>query len=225
MTHSRTAAVSLTALLAIGGTTVLTAGLAAAQTDPTSPSTAVDPTTTTVPAIPTDIAITLPGLGDVALSVDPGTGAIVSVTVTPIDGVTASDPVPVHHGVQLTFTLADGSVQAIVVEVHVRDGAVKVEIEPADDDYDDEYDDDYDDDHTGPPPIDERGNSAEHRNDDNDHSQGEHRGTPTTTVGESSSTTPSSPTSPRQERDDDDDDDGEDSSDSTMQSGTGSRGR
>lgn len=225
MPASRTAALSLAALLAVGGSTALSTGLAAAaEADPTTPTTVADPAPT-VPSTPTDVAVTLPGLGEVALSVDPATGAIVSLTVTPIDGVTASDPVPVHNGVLIEFTLADGTIRAMVVEVKARDGAVKVEIEPADDDYDDEYDDDYDDDHTGPPPIDERGNSAEHRNDDNDHSQGEHRGTPTTTVGESSSTTPSSPTSPRQERDDDDDDDGEDSSDSTMQSGTGSRGR
>ena len=137
MSRSRTAAVSLTALLAVGGTTALTAGLAGAQVvdPPSTTSTSIDPATTTTtvaPGLPTDVAITLPGLGDIALSVDPATGEIVSLTVTPIDGVTVADPIPVHHGVQLDFTLADGTVTSMIVEVHARNGAVKVEVEPAD---------------------------------------------------------------------------------------------
>lgn len=181
MTRSRTAALSLSALLAVGGTAALTTGLAAAQTDPS--------TTTTVaaPTAPTDVALTLPGLGDIALSVDPATGAILALTVTPIDGVTVADPIPVHHGVQLDFTLADGTVRSIVVEVHARDGAVRVEVEPADDDEGEDHE------HAGPPPIDQRGESADHRQDDTGHDQGLHLGTSTTIAGEA----PSDRTTPR----------------------------
>ena len=205
MSRSRTAAVSLTALLAVGGTTALTAGLAGAQVvDPPSSttSTSIDPATTTTtvaPGLPTDVAITLPGLGDIALSVDPATGEIVSLTVTPIDGVTVADPIPVHHGVQLDFTLADGTVTSMIVEVHARNGAVKVEVEPADEEA-------AEHEHSGPPPVDQRGESAEHRNDDNDHSQGEHRGTSTTstTVAGGAApqlTAPPAPTRPRSDSD------------------------
>lgn len=167
MNRSRTAAVSLTALLALGGTTATLTGLAAAQTE--------QPTTVTTPSAPTDVTLTLPGLGDIAMSVDSSTGAVLSITVTPIDGVTVGDPVPVHHGVLLDFTLADGTVRSVVVEVRARDGAVKVEVEPADDDGEDGL-------HGGPPPVDERGESADHRNDDNEHSRGLHLGTSTTTT-------------------------------------------
>lgn len=207
MNRSRTAAVSLTALLAMGGTTALTTGIAAAQTDPSTTTS----TTVAAPSAPTDIAITLPGLGDIALSVDPTTGAIVSLTVTPIDGVTVADPVPVHNGVQLDFTLADGTVVSKVVEVKVRDGAVEVEIEAADDEVEDQQ-------HSGPPPIDQRGESAEHRNDDNEHSQGLHLGTSTTVDGAATVRV----TPPTQSHDDDE------RSTSTMQqnrSGSSSNGR
>ena len=170
MNRSRTAAVSLTALLALGGTTTATAGMAAAQTEPTSPTTS---TTVAAPSTPTDVTITLPGLGDIALSVDSSTGAVLSIVVAPIDGVTVSDPVAVHNGVLLDFTLADGTVRSLVVEVRARDGAIRVEVEPADEDEDDDHV------HGGPPPVEERGDSADHRNDDG-RGNGQHLGTSTT---------------------------------------------
>lgn len=177
MHRSRTAAASLAALLAVSGTMTVTTGLAAAQTAP--PTTVGEPSpTTTAPALPTEFAVTLPGLGDISLSVDPATGAIVSLVVTPIDGVTASDPAPTHGGVRIDFTLADGTVKAIVVEVHARDGSFSVEIET------DDGEDGGDGTHSGPPPIDQRGNSTNHRNDGG--RPGEHRGTSSTVVSGSS---------------------------------------
>lgn len=169
MHRSRTAALSLAALLTIGGTTAASAGLAAAQTDPTTSST-VDP------SAPTTVPVTLPGLGDIELTFDPATGAIEVLTVTPIEGITLTGSTSVRNGIRLDFTLADGTVTSRIVELEVDDGVVKVEVDSADDATEDDQG------HAGPPPISERGVSAEHRNDDNGHNNGEHRGTSTTST-------------------------------------------
>jgi len=160
----RTAAISMAALLSVGGATAALASTAGAVgTDPSSPTTSIDPTTpTTAPAVPpevTGLSITLAGLGDISLSVDPVTHEISNIVVTPIDGVTATDPVVVRNGIQLQFTLTDGTVRSIVVEVEGHHGQVRLEVE------DEESDDDHGD---GPPPIAERGRSADHRNDQHD---------------------------------------------------------
>ena len=158
----RAAAISMAALLSVGGTTAALATTAgAAVTDP-SPTTSIDPTTPTTAPAPavTAFSVTLAGLGDISLSVDPITREISNIVVTPIDGVTVADPVAVHNGIQLDFTLADGSVRSIVVEIEGHHGTVRVEIEDPESD-DDEHGD-------GPPAIEDRGRSAEHRNDDHD---------------------------------------------------------
>lgn len=203
MTRPRTAAaVSLAALLAIGGTTALAAGPAGAQTDPSTTTSTVDPSPVVPePGQPIDLALTLPGLGDLTLSFDPTSGEILTLVVTPLEGVTAADPVPVHNGVLLEFTLADGSVRAVVIEID--DDGIEIEIEHMDDpgDHHGDDEDDDDEDRNGPPPVAERGRSAEHRNDDNEHSQGRHNGT-STTVDRSGS-----PTGSVDDRSDDRDDD------------------
>jgi len=205
MTRPRTAAaVSLAALLAIGGTTALAAGPAGAQTDPSTTTSTVDPSPVVPePGQPIDLALTLPGLGDLTLSFDPTSGEILTLVVTPLEGVTAADPVPVHNGVLLEFTLTDGSVRAVVVEID--DDGIEIEFEHMDDPEnhheDDEDDDDADEDRSGPPPVAERGRSAEHRNDDNEHSRGRHNGT-STTIDRSGS-----PTGSVDDRSDDRDDD------------------
>jgi len=166
----RAAAISMAALLSVGGATTVLANAAGAQTpDQSTTSTSVDTTTPTTeaPAISvTDFSITLAGLGDISLSVDPITREISNIVVTPLDGITVGDPIAVHNGVQLDFTLADGTVKSIVVEIEGHHGQVRIEIE---DESEDEFDDDHGDDHgDGPPAIEDRGNSAEHRNDDHD---------------------------------------------------------
>ncbi|MBU3702156.1 MAG: hypothetical protein FGM58_08950 [Acidimicrobiia bacterium] len=180
MTRPRNAAaVSLAALLAIGATTALAAGPAAAQTDRSTSTSTVDPSPVVPePGQPTDLALTLPGLGDVNLTFDPTSGQIVTLTVTPLEGVTAADPVPVHNGVLLEFALSDGSVRAVVIEID--DDGIEVEVEHMGDPGDHRGDGNNDELHSGPPPVAERGRSAEHRNDDNEHSQGRHNGTSTT---------------------------------------------
>jgi len=162
----RAAAISLAALLSVGGASTVLANSAGAQTpDQSTTSSTVDETTPTTeaPAISvTDFSITLAGLGDISLSVDPITREISNIVVTPLDGITVRDPIAVHNGVQLDFTLADGTVTSIVVEIEGHHGQVRIEIE-------DETEDEFDDDHgNGPPAIEDRGNSAEHRNDDHD---------------------------------------------------------
>lgn len=175
----RAAAISMAALLSVGGATTVLANTAGAQTpDQSTTSTSVDTTTPTIeaPAISvTDFSITLAGLGDISLSVDPITREISNIVVTPLDGITVSDPIAVHNGVQLDFTLADGTVKSIVVEIEGHHGQVRIEIE-------DETEDEFDDDHgNGPPAIEDRGNSAEHRNDDHDR-HGPNATTPPTTT-------------------------------------------
>lgn len=162
MNLNRIAAASVSALVVLGG-----AGVASAQTvtDPTvpDPTTTVPEPTTTVPAPASDtFSLTIVGLGDLTVTVDPTTGDIANVVVAPIDGVTAGSPVPVHNGVQLDFTLADGTVSSIIIrteshhtelelEIILPDGrkvelhgTTPVTIDPAnpptdDDDDDDEY--------------------------------------------------------------------------------------
>ncbi len=152
----RVAAISMAALLSLGGATAI-ASTAGAQS--TSSTTTSDPSVTV-----TDFSVTLAGLGDLTLTIDPVTHEISNIVVVPLDGITASDPVAVHHGVQIDFILADGTVRSIVVEVEDHHGQVRIEIE---DDTGELSDDDHSGD--GPPAIADRGRSAEHRNDDKGH--------------------------------------------------------
>lgn len=193
----RAAAISMAALLTVGGATAVLTSTAGAQTAPSTTSTSVDPmtpTTQTPEVVVTNFSITLAGLGDINLSVDPTTREISNIVVTPLDGITVADPTAVHNGIQLDFTLADGTVRSIVVEVEGHHGQVRLEIEDETDDvFENESEDEIDDhDDDRPRALDERGRSAEHRNDDNGH-RGQGRGvtTPPSTAPATTSTIPS----------------------------------
>ena len=161
----RAAAISMAALLSVGGaTTVLASTAGAGVNDSSTTETTIDPTTPTTEALApvvTDFSITLAGLGDISLSVDPTTHEISNIVVTPLDGITVADPIAVHNGIQLDFTLADGTVKSVVVEVEGHHGTVRLEVE-------DPESEDEAHNGNGPPPIEDRGVSAEHRNDNHD---------------------------------------------------------
>lgn len=187
----RVAAISLAALLSVGGaTTVLASAAGAAGTDPSSTDVTTEPTTssTELPIVEvTDFSITLAGLGDLSLSVDPTTHEISNITVTPLDGITVADPIAVHNGIQLDFTLADGTVRSIVVEIEGHHGQIRIEVE-------DQESEDEDEGHhgDGPPAIEDRGQSAEHRNDAHDRHGPDVTSVPAVTSGGASSSSGSS---------------------------------
>ena len=130
MNRTRIAAASISALVVLGG-----AGVASAQTAPDPTTTIPDPTTiapspTTIapdPA-PSSFSLTILGLGDLTLTVDPVTGAISDLVVAPVDGVAAGDPVPVHNGVQIDFTLADGTVSSVLIRTESHHAKLELEI-------------------------------------------------------------------------------------------------
>ncbi len=74
--------------------------------------------------------ITLPGIGDITVTIDATTGAISDVNVVTADGVTADTPVTLPNGdVQIPVTLADGTQQTVQVSGEVEDGVPTVETE------------------------------------------------------------------------------------------------
>ncbi|MSY34925.1 MAG: hypothetical protein F2731_07665, partial [Actinobacteria bacterium] len=82
----RAAAISMAALLSVGGaTTALVSIAGAAATDPSTTTTTEAP----APAV-TDLSSTLAGLGDISLTFDPITHEISNIVVTPLDGITAA---------------------------------------------------------------------------------------------------------------------------------------
>ena len=161
----RTAAASLAAALTFGG-----ASVAHAAETTTTTTDASAPITEPVAPVIDSFMLNLPGLGAIDVSVDTTTGEIRTILVTPVDGVTASDPTIVNGGVQIDFTLADGTIRSIIVTAETEHGRVEIEIEdPSFDDSDDDHD-------GGPPDISDRGESEDHRNDGehrNDHSLGD----------------------------------------------------
>lgn len=184
----RAAAISMAALLSVGGATTALAATAGAQTvDPSTTTTSIDPTTSTTEVtapVVTDFSITLAGLGDISLSVDPITHEISNIVVTPLDGITVADPIAVHNGIQLDFTLADGTVKSVAVEVEGHHGTVRLEVEGPESEDEARQGD-------GPPPIEDRGESAEHRNDDHDRHGPDLNGPPATTPTSTVSSAPS----------------------------------
>ena len=170
----RAAAISMAALLSVGGaTTALVSIAGAAATDPSATTTTEAP----APAV-TDLSSTLAGLGDISLTFDPITHEISNIVVTPLDGITAAMSVAVHNGIQLVFTLADGTVKTIFVEVEGDHGTVTLEFDnqsPEDAEQGGGHRSD------GPPPIEDRGVSADHRNDNHDRHGPDVTNPPTTT--------------------------------------------
>jgi uncharacterized membrane protein YgcG len=109
--------------LALGGVAMTAAG-AAAATDPTPP-----PTENTVPADGGPVTVNVPGVGTVSFTIDPATGAITDVVVSPIDGVTAGEPVVTAEGVRIQVTLADGTVSVLEIEASRDDQGFEIETE------------------------------------------------------------------------------------------------
>jgi len=183
----RAAAISMAALLSVGGATTVLATTASAGVADSSTTTTVDATTPTTEAtapVVTDFSITLAGLGDISLSVDPTTHEISNILVTPLDGIAIADPIAVHNGIQLDFTLADGTVKSVVVEVEGHHGTVRLEVEGPESEDEAHHGD-------GPPPIEDRGESAEHRNDNHDRHGPDLNGPPATTPTSTVSSAPS----------------------------------
>ncbi|CAB4598087.1 unannotated protein [freshwater metagenome] len=171
----RAAAISMAALLSVGGaTTALVSIAGAAATDPSATTTTEAP----APAV-TDLSSTLAGLGDISLTFDPITHEISNIVVTPLDGITAAMSVAVHNGIQLVFTLADGTVKTIFVEVEGDHGTVTLEFDNQSPEDAAEQGGGHRSD--GPPPIEDRGVSADHRNDNHDRHGPDVTNPPTTT--------------------------------------------
>lgn len=171
----RAAAISMAALLSVGGaTTALVSIAGAAATDPSATTTTEAP----APAV-TDLSSTLAGLGDISLTFDPITHEISNIVVTPLDGITAAMSVAVHNGIQLVFTMADGTVKTIVVEVEGDHGTVTLEFDNQSPKDAAEQGDGRRS--AGPPPVEDRGVSADHRNDNHDRHGPDVTNPPTTT--------------------------------------------
>ncbi len=179
----RAAAISMAALLSVGGaTTALVSIAGAAATDPSATTTTVDPTTPTTdvpaPAV-TDLSSSLTGLGNISLTFDPITHEISNIVVTPLDGITAAVPIAMHNSIQLVFTLADGTVTTLVVEVEGDHGTVTLELDNQSPEDAAEQGGGHRSD--GPPPIEDRGVSADHQNDNHDRHGPDVTTPPTTT--------------------------------------------
>jgi len=81
------------------------------------------------------VTVSLPGVGTLSFSVDPGTGAVSSLVATadPSGGFTAGTPAISDEGVQVVFTSANGAPEVLSVEVEREDGALRVKAEAEND--------------------------------------------------------------------------------------------
>src|SRR5665213_2945142 len=115
MSIRRIAFISYAALLGLGATGGSVA-LAGANIPPAATSPAS--TTPTVTSSAGTFTVTFPGVGSLSFAVDTTTGAVSSLTVTPVDGsgVTASVPTATRDGVKVVFTSAT-STQVLEVKV------------------------------------------------------------------------------------------------------------
>ena len=111
-----------TGALAAGGAAVA-AHAALASDDGTQPA------ASTPAAAPQTITRTIPGVGTVIFTVDPSTGAITNVVVTPLTAVTAGTPVVQDGKILIPVTLANGTGTTLRVKVNIEDGRVQVEAE------------------------------------------------------------------------------------------------
>jgi len=123
MKRSRIAALAFGAALTFGAVAGL-AGPAVAESSSTSTE-----THTTVPSGASSVTITLAGIGDVTVTVDPTTGAVTDVGLVPLDGVVQDSLVVTPTGAHLVVTLADGTQQQVEISGHLEDGTVQVETE------------------------------------------------------------------------------------------------
>ena len=122
MLRIRVAAVVFGTALALGG-----AAAAAGAQSGGPPSGGSSETETPIAASGGPVTITVAGVGTVTLTVDPNTGAISNVVVTPIDGVTAGAPVVTDEGVKVQLTAADGTIRVLEISAQHDDGGIVVE--------------------------------------------------------------------------------------------------
>lgn len=163
---SRSAAVLFGGFLAFGGVAA-TAGTAFA----------VDATpTTTAPTSPTPNAavpytVTIPGVGTLSLTLDPATGAVSDVVVTPAEGLTAGTPTVTTEGVKVVLTATDGTVRVLEAQVEQSEHGVRIETE-VDTEADTQHTDHesaqgaaHENDHKGPDNNTVHGHSGDHHGD------------------------------------------------------------
>ena len=164
-------------LIFAGSATALGLGLtgipvAAFADDSPSIASPVQPTVTQSAGT---FTVTLPGVGSLSFGVDPTSGALTALTVTPApgSGFTAGTPVTTEEGVQVLFTGASGS-QLLEVTVDQDEAVTEVRAEAE----------------APPPTVQAGGTPGDDRNGDpgNNAGSGDDRGGATTT------TTPGAPT-------------------------------
>lgn len=150
-------------LIFAGSATALGLGLAgipavALADDP--PSTA-SPTRPTVTQSAGTFTVTLPGVGSLSFGVDPASGALTALTVTPTPGsdFVAAAPMPIEEGFQVLFTGTSGS-QLLEVKVDRDENVTEVKAEVE-----------------SPPPAPQAGaRPGENRDGDRDADQGDDNG-------------------------------------------------
>ena len=134
MIRTKIAAVAFGAALGMGA-------IAATALPATADSSSTE-VQTTVPGGGTT-TITLPGIGDITVTIDATTGSISNVSIVTVDGVTADAPVVLPNGdVQIPVTLADGTQQTVQVSGEVENGVPAVETEVQAPESDDQSDSD-----------------------------------------------------------------------------------
>jgi hypothetical protein len=121
MLSRRTAAILFGGCLAFGGVAASAGSAFAVDTPPTTAAPAN--------AAPAPFTLTIPGVGTLSLTVDPATGVVSDVLVTPVDGMTAGTPEITAEGVKIVFTAANGTVHVLEAEVKRGDGGLHIESE------------------------------------------------------------------------------------------------
>lgn len=125
MIRQRLMAIAAGSALAAGGTAVAAHSALAGDNGDTRPPTAASP----APATPQQVTRAIPGVGTVMFTVDPATGAITNVIVTPLAGVTTGTPVVANGSITIPVTLANGTQQTLKLKIDDENGVVKVETE------------------------------------------------------------------------------------------------
>ncbi len=125
MIRQRLIAIAAGSALAAGGTAVAAHAALAGENGDNQPPASTSP----APATPQLVTHDIPGVGTVMFTIDPATGAITNVMVTPLTGVTVGLPVVGDGSLTIPVTLADGTQQTVKLKVDDENGAVKVETE------------------------------------------------------------------------------------------------
>jgi hypothetical protein len=121
MFSRRSAALVFGGCLTLGGVAASTGSAYALDSAPSS--------TVPAPVGAEPYSFTIPGVGTLALTLDPATGVVSDVLVTPVDGMTAGTPEVSGEGVKVAFTAADGTIHVVEAEVKRRDGVLRIETE------------------------------------------------------------------------------------------------